>query len=122
MVQAIMGERIKARRIEKGLSLQQLADRTGYANKSTIARIERGEVDLPQSRISEFARVLGTTPTHLMGWDVPAETAGAMAAKVLKNPDTFKFIQDYFDCDEADQYAFRLLVKTAAEKARQKKD
>lgn len=122
VVQAIIGERIKTRRLERGWSMQKLADEMGYANKSAIARIERGETDLPQSRISEFARVLGTTPAHLMGWDVKAEEAGATAAKVLKNPDTFRFMLDYLACDEADQYALRLMAKSAAEKAKQKKD
>lgn len=120
MVQAIIGERIKAHRLKRGWSMQKLADEMGYANKSAILRIERGETDLPQSRISEFARVLGTTPAHLMGWDVKPEEAGATAAKVLKNPDTFHFMQTYLSLSEADQYALRLMAQTLATK--QKKE
>ena len=116
MVQAVIGERIKACRRKKGWSMQRLADEMGYANRSAIARIEGGETDLPQSRITEFARVLGTTPTHLMGWDVSAEEAGATAAKVLKNPDTFNMMKQYLNLSEADQYTIRLMVSSLANK------
>ena len=120
MVQAIVGERIKARRKELKLTQRELAARMGYANVSSIARIERGEADLLQSRISDFARVLGTTPLHLMGWDVKPEEAGATAAKVLKNPDTFRFMQNYLSLSESDQYTLRVMAESLA--AKQKKD
>ena len=63
-----IGEKIKLRRTEKGWSLQELADRMGYANKSTVARIESGKIDLPQSKVVKFAEVLNTTVADLMGW------------------------------------------------------
>jgi hypothetical protein len=33
-----------------------------------IAKIESGKVDLPQSKILDFSKVLNTTPGYLMGW------------------------------------------------------
>lgn len=63
-----IGERIKARRIEIGMSMRELAEKMGYQNHSTISRIESGDVDLPQSKISQFAEILGTSPAYLMGW------------------------------------------------------
>ena len=50
-----------------------LALKMGYADKSMIAKIEKGNVDLPQSKILAFANVLETTPSELMGWDYEAE-------------------------------------------------
>lgn len=64
-----IGEKIKQRRLELGWSLRELSDRMGYANHSTIARIESGAVDLPQSKIAKFAEVLGTTVPALMDWE-----------------------------------------------------
>ena len=116
MSQVITGERIRVLRKRKGWSMQRLADEMGYANKSAIARIENGETDLQQSRISEFAEVLGTTPAHLMGWDIKPEEAGATAAKVLKNPDTFQMMKQYLNLSEADQYTIRLMVNSLAHK------
>lgn len=46
-----------------------LAKKLGYADKSMIAKIEKGAVDLPQSKIIAFAEALDTTPSELMGWD-----------------------------------------------------
>ena len=64
-----IGERIKLRRLELGWSLQELADRMGYANKSSIARIESGAIDPPQSKVVKFAEVMNTSIADLMGWN-----------------------------------------------------
>lgn len=111
----VLGEKIREKRLERGWTQPELAERIG-CNKSTILRIERGEHDLPQSRIKEFARVLGTTPGYLMGWEVPPEDAGSLAAKVLKNPDTYQFVQDYLSLSEADQYTMRLMMASIKQK------
>lgn len=58
---------IKQLREEKGLSQDELAKLTGYTSRSSIAKIEKGEVDLQQSKILAFAKALGTTPGKLMG-------------------------------------------------------
>lgn len=58
---------IKNRRIELHLTQSELADKMGYADKSMIAKIEKGLVDLPQSKIISFAKALETTPSFLMG-------------------------------------------------------
>lgn len=59
---------IRKLRIEKGLSQNELARRTGYTDRSSIAKIEKGEVDLTQSKIKAFAAALNVTPIQLMGW------------------------------------------------------
>lgn len=60
---------IKAYRLLKGWSQQRLADAVGYSDRSSIAKIESGLVDLSRSKIEEFAEALGTTPARLMGWE-----------------------------------------------------
>ena len=64
-------ENIKNRRLELGLTQTQLAHKMGYADKSMIAKIEKGSVDLQQSKIIAFAKVLRIDPGELMGWDTP---------------------------------------------------
>lgn len=115
----IYGERIKARRKELKLTMQELSERMGYS-RSAISRIESGEIDLPQSRISQFARELQTTPGYLMGWDVEPEEAGSVAAKVLKSTETYQMVKEYLELSESDKYAIRLMVSSL--KAKQKKD
>ena len=62
-----VGDRIKARRVSLGWSMRELAERMGYTNHSSIARIESGQADLPQSRLDQFAKVLGVSHAYLLG-------------------------------------------------------
>lgn len=61
-------------REEKKLSQDELAKMTGYTSRSSIAKIEKGEVDLTRSKIIAFAEALGTTPADLMGWKIEKKT------------------------------------------------
>ena len=79
-----IGEKIKIRRKELGWSLQDLADRMGYKNKSTIARIESGVIDLPQSKVVKFAEVMGTTVGYLMDWQEVQKKNNIQADIVLR--------------------------------------
>ena len=68
-----VGENISIMRKNLGLTQEELAIRMGYKSKSTINIIELGINDIPQSKITKFAEVLGTTPAHLMGWNEETE-------------------------------------------------
>lgn len=57
---------IKAARIAAGLSQDQLAGLIGYTDRSSIAKIEAGKVDLPQSKIAAIAQALHTTTAELL--------------------------------------------------------
>lgn len=70
-----IGERIKQRRCELGMSQRDLADRMGYKNHSTIAQIENSTVDVPHSRIVQFSEVLSVSVEYLMGLDSTPSTA-----------------------------------------------
>lgn len=74
-----IGEKIKIRRVELGWTQRDLAKKMEYNNHSTIARIEAGKVDVPQSRIVKFSEVLGVSISYLMDWE-----------EVQKNNDTIK--------------------------------
>ena len=63
-----IGEKIKQRRTELKWSQRDLAERMGYSH-STVTRIENGKIDIPQSRIVQFAEVLQTSVAYLMGWE-----------------------------------------------------
>ena len=113
---ASVGQRIKARRTELQMSQRELASRMGYTDHTTITRIESGKVDPPQSRIAQFAKVLGVTPGHLMGWDAEPEELGAMAATLLTAPETTAMLQEYMSLSESDKFMVRTLVASLAAK------
>lgn len=117
-------ENIRRYRKEAKLSQAELAQRTGYTDRSSIAKIEKGLVDLSQSKIKQFAEVLGVTPGHLMGWDEkPAEELrgmGALAAQLIMDADAMEMAREYMQLSEADRYAVRLVIASMSRK--EKKD
>lgn len=114
-----IGERIKARRMEMQMSQRDLAVRLGYANHSGVARAEAGTLDLPQSRVEQYAKALGVSVGYLMGWEDQPEDLGAVAAEVLRDPALLQLVQDYLAVDASDQATVCALM---ASLARKKKD
>lgn len=64
----MIGDRIKNRRIELNMTQQELADKTSFKTKGSISRIENNLRDLNPDQIVEFAKVLNTNPSYLLGW------------------------------------------------------
>ncbi len=64
-----IGENISRLRQSIGMSQDELAKKCGYNDRSSITKIEKGERDLPQSKIVAVAKALGTTPQYLLNWD-----------------------------------------------------
>lgn len=62
-------DNIKKRRKELNLTQEELASAVGYTSKSTISRIEKGDIDLSQSMLVAFANALHTTTAELLGDD-----------------------------------------------------
>ena len=64
-----IGKRIKQLRMNRGLSIDDLATKLGK-NRTTIYRYENGDIEnLPLGILNPLAEVLDTTPGHLMGWN-----------------------------------------------------
>lgn len=63
-----IGQRIRNRRIELGISVDELAEKLGK-NRATIYRYENDEIkDLPTPVLIPLASALRTTPADLMGY------------------------------------------------------
>lgn len=88
-------ENIRQRRIELGMTQEELAKALGYADKSMIAKVEAGKVDLAQSKILAFASALNTTPSWLMGWN--EDDADDKTALLQKIYDENKILFDAAD-------------------------
>lgn len=63
-----LADRVRQRRIELGLSQEELAEKMGYSSRSSINKIEMGR-PISQKIIMRLADALDTTPAYLMGWD-----------------------------------------------------
>lgn len=63
-----LGDRIKNRRRELGLSVDELAERI-HKNRATVYRYESHEIEnAPISIVPELSRALHVSPAYLMGW------------------------------------------------------
>lgn len=64
-----VGKRIKDRRQELNMSVDELARRLNK-NRTTIYRYEKGDIEnLPIDILEPLAKALDTTPAYLMGWN-----------------------------------------------------
>ena len=79
-----IGERIRLKRNEKGWSQRDLAEKMGYSNHSTVGKIETGKVDLPQSKVVQFAEVLGVSVAYLMGWEEMQQKNSTLAGLTVR--------------------------------------
>ena len=79
-----INEKIKSRRLELGLTLEDVARALGV-NKSTILRYESDYIKkMPIDIIEPLAKVLKCSPEYLMGWDDTAPVALPKAEPVVE--------------------------------------
>lgn len=97
---------IRALRKANGWSQEDLAKRMGYSDRSMIAKIESGAVDLAESKIMQFAKVFGVKPSFLMGWDDEAEYTPEQIGRAMK------FLEAYSNANPDIQDAIQLLLKS----------
>ena len=114
-----IGKRIKARRNELQLSQRDLCEKMGYSNHSTIGKIEAGKVDIPQSRIVQFADVLGVSVAYLMGWneEIKADPVGTAEKhiEILTDADFMGMYEDFKGLDESKRKIVADLVRSLAQ-------
>lgn len=93
-----IGERIKDRRTELRLTLEEVAKRAGVG-KATICRYEKGVIiNIPSDRIERIAKALRCTPAFLMGWEeYPTDTTKLMALYDRLNERGKEKLLDYAD-------------------------
>lgn len=114
-------ENIRLYRKQAKLTQDELARRAGYTDRSSIAKIEKGLVDLPQTKIKQFADIFGVAPSTLMGWEEaieaqPVEMAG-IHAEMLMDADLNELFEDFKHLDASDKQ----MVKDLARRLRTKK-
>lgn len=67
-------DKIKSRRLELGLTLDEVAQKIGVA-ASTFQRYESGEIkNMRRDKVKKIADVLELSPSYLMGWSEQSDT------------------------------------------------
>lgn len=66
-------DKIKKRRLELGLTLEEVAQRIGVSTP-TIQRYESGEIkNMRRDKIKKIADALNLSPAYLMDWDIQSK-------------------------------------------------
>lgn len=96
-----IGERIKQRREELGLTQQELATRMGLTSKSTITKVEKGANNVAESKIAAYAEALHTTKNWLKGIEgaEPTFIYPDVATEITGNPDDVIIIEALHSLD-----------------------
>jgi len=100
---------IKKRRLELGMSQSELAKHVGYTDRSSIAKIESGKIDLTQTKIIEIASALKVSPGDLMGLD------GVVQEPQPSEKDLY-FLALYHELQSHEQTLILDMVKTLLKK------
>ena len=80
-----IGERIKLRRLELGLTVDQVAEKLGK-NRATVYRYESDEIEnLPINILEPLSKILNLTPAYLMGWSEQGKNINLKEIKLIKN-------------------------------------
>lgn len=64
-----IGKRIKLLRNQNKMSQSELAEKMGYTSRTTISKIESGNIKITTEDVVRFAEALHTSVPYLMGWN-----------------------------------------------------
>lgn len=104
-----MGDRIKNRRIELGITQQELAEKMGFKTRSHISLLEQGDRNIPISKIKKLANALEISPEYLMGWEDNTGTTTTNTGNHNTNTNNY-----YSDCGSSAKEAIEFLDKDSA--------
>lgn len=108
-----VGQRIRARRMELNLSVDEIAEKIGK-NRATVYRYESGEIEsMPISVLEDLARCLRTTPGDLL-------TSGSEPP--MLNEDESFILETFRSLNETGKIAAKAQLKVLAAMPEYSKD
>lgn len=86
-IQVTIGQRIKKRRLELGLSVEFIAEKL-KKNRATIYRYESDDIEnLPTTILEPLSEILQTTPAFLMGFTEKIIDHGGFKERIIIDSD-----------------------------------
>lgn len=108
-----IGERIKARREELGMTQLELANKIGYSSRSSINKIELNIQNLKQSKIKAIADALNTTPAYIMGWESDKKIQEAKACELFEKcygKEAFEIVKKFLSLNDEGRKAVNAMI------------
>ena len=106
-----IGDRIKNRRIELGMTQQELAEKVGFKTRASVSRLEGGDRNIPISKLKKLAEVLDTTIGYLMGME---DNMGTTTTTTGNHNTTNTNNNYYSDCGSSAKEAIEFMDKDSA--------
>lgn len=97
-----VGKRIRERRIELGMTQEELALRVGYKTRGSINKLELCR-DIPIYKLKPIADALDIDVRVLMGWMDDEEeiaTAATVAADLTDDPELAQYVAKIIQLDD----------------------
>ena len=111
-----IGQKIKAARIAKGMTQEELGFQIGV-QKSAIAKYENGRVvNIKRSTLQKIAKVLNIRPSELIFGESPKETAG-LHARILTDIELMDALKGYYELSKENQKMVRDLIHNLKKEA-----
>ena len=82
-----LGERIKRRRKELGLTQEELARILGNSSRTSVCTVEKDRDDLTSARLIKYAEALKTTPDQLLGFSGSVKEGNENLSKLMTAAD-----------------------------------
>lgn len=111
-----IGQRIKQRRLEMEMSVEQLAEALGK-NRATVYRYENGDIEnLPTPVLEPIAKALCTTPAYLMGYEDNFEGNADLITELLKDRVLVEHLRSLIKLDDGKKQSVYDMIEFLAKK------
>ena len=117
---AIMHDRIRELRNQKGMTLAQIADALD-TTEATAQRYETGKAikSIPYEVIEKYANIFGCKPQFIMGWEDEIEKNPVKMAErhyeIIMDEDISEIFDDFKKLDSKQKKIVKNLVKSLAD-------
>ena len=103
-----VGQRIRTYRKKMHKSMDTVAKECNYQTRSSISKIEKGQSDIPLSRLLDLADALGVSPLELLlpvDPDAYTETETLLLEFYKHSPDVRAFVDGIFEVSKGDAFS-----------------
>lgn len=110
-----LGQRVRKRREELGLSQTELSDKLGFKSRSSLNKIESDQRAPRQQMIKALADALDTTVLYILGIDEETEENEKELCKLFSlchGSTAYETVQQFLKLDANDRQAVRTMIES----------
>ena len=120
-----LGQRVRKRREELGLSQTELSDKLGFKSRSSLNKIESDQRAPRQQMIKALADALDTTVLYILGIDEETEENEKELCKLFSlchGSTAYETVQQFLKLDANDRQVVRTMIESLLSTEKYKKE